>query len=88
MENIPFHIEIIGLLAATLTTFSFVPQVYMIWKKKSAENVSLTMFLMFFVGILLWLSYGCYLNSLPVILANIVTGLLSLVIIYCKFKYK
>ena len=88
MDSIPLHIEIIGLLAATLTTISFVPQVFMIWKKKSAESVSLTTFLLFFVGILLWLSYGCYLKSLSMIMANIVTGFLSLVIIYYKLKYK
>jgi MtN3 and saliva related transmembrane protein len=48
----------------------------------------LTMFLLFFVGILLWFSYGCYLKSLSMIIANIVTGFLSLVIIYYKLKYK
>jgi len=88
MESIPLYIEIIGLIAATLTTASFVPQVYKIWKTKSAEGVSLTMFLMFFTGVVLWLFYGLYLQSIAMTIANVVTGSLSLIIIYYKLKLK
>lgn len=88
MVGVPIHIEIVGLIAATLTTISFVPQVYKIWKTKSAEGVSLTMFLLFFTGVLLWLVYGVYLNSLAMIVANIVTAVLSIIIIYYKLKLK
>ena len=88
MEGIPLHIEVIGLIAASLTTASFVPQVYKIWKTKSAEGVSLTMFLMFFVGVILWLFYGLYLESIAMTIANIITGSLSLIIIYYKLRLK
>jgi MtN3 and saliva related transmembrane protein len=88
MSSIPLHIEIIGLIAACLTTASFVPQVYRIWKTKSADGVSLTMFLMFFTGVLLWLVYGIYIQSMSMTIANIITALLALVIIYYKLKFK
>ncbi len=88
MSSIPLHIEIIGLIAACLTTASFVPQVYRIWKTKSADGVSLTMFLMFFTGVLLWLVYGIYIQSMSMTIANIITALLALVIIYYKLKLK
>lgn len=88
MEAIPIHIEIIGLLAAVLTTISFVPQVYKIWKTKTAESVSLTMFLLFFAGVMLWLFYGIYLHSFAMTIANFVTGILALVIIYYKVKLR
>ncbi|MFC2110655.1 SemiSWEET family sugar transporter [Bacteroidota bacterium] len=88
MDIIPFHIEVIGLFAAILTTISFVPQVYRIWRTKSAESVSLTMFLLFFTGVLLWFVYGVYIGSLAMIIANAITGLLSLIIIYYKLKLK
>lgn len=88
MSSIPLHIEIIGLIAACLTTASFVPQVYRIWKTKSADGVSLTMFLMFFTGVLLWLVYGIYIKSMSMTIANIITALLALVIIYYKLKLK
>ena len=80
--------EIIGLIAAVLTTSAYVPQVYKTWKTKSAGNISLTMYLVMFVGIILWLIYGIHLNSLAMILANIVTIILTLIIIVFKLKYK
>lgn len=88
MEGIPFHVEVVGLIAATLTTISFVPQVYKIWRTKSAESVSLTMFLLFFTGVVLWFVYGVYIGSLSMTIANTITGALSLIIIYYKLKLK
>lgn len=82
------NIEILGLVAAVFTTSAFVPQVYKTWKTKSAKELSLTMFLVFFSGLMMWLVYGVFINSLSVILANSITGLFSLVLIYFKLKYK
>ncbi|MFT4832023.1 MAG: MtN3 and saliva related transmembrane protein [Psychroserpens sp.] len=81
-------IEIIGLVAAVLTTASFVPQVYKAWKQKATKDISLTMYLSLFVGVVLWLIYGIQIESLSIILANIVTGLLVLMVILLKIKYK
>ena len=80
--------EIVGLLAALLTTASFVPQVYKTWKSKSADSLSLTMYLVFFVGIILWLIYGIHLKSLAMIIANSITAVLSLLLIIFKLRYK
>ena len=81
-------IEIIGLVAAVLTTASFVPQVYKAWKQKATKDISLTMYLSLFVGLVLWLIYGIQIESLSIILANAVTGLLVLMVIFLKIKYK
>jgi len=80
--------EIIGLIAATLTTSAFVPQVYKAWKTRSTESLSLTMYTVFFTGILLWLWYGIHLDSLPMILSNSLTALLALFLILLKIRYK
>ena len=80
--------EIIGLLAAALTTASFVPQVYKTWKTKSTDSLSLTMYIIFFIGIFLWLIYGIHLRSLAMIVSNIVTGILALLLIFFKLQYK
>ena len=80
--------EIIGLIAAVLTTSSFVPQVYKTWKTKSAGNLSLTMYIAMFIGIILWLVYGIHLNSFSMIVANSVTALLTLSLIIFKLRYK
>jgi MtN3 and saliva related transmembrane protein len=83
-----FNIEIIGLLAAVCTTAAFIPQVYKTWKTKLVDELSLTMYVVFLIGIIFWLIYGLNINSISIILANTVTGLLVLVLIYFKLKYK
>ncbi|PHR70701.1 MAG: hypothetical protein COA67_07805 [Lutibacter sp.] len=83
-----FNIEIIGLIAAFFTTAAFVPQVVKIWKTKEVENLSLTMYLTMLSGVILWLIYGININSLSMILANIVTITLVCVIIFLKLRYK
>jgi len=80
--------EIIGLLAACITTASFLPQVFKTYKTKDTSGLSLTMYIAFFIGIILWLIYGIQLNSLPMILANVITAMLSLFLIIMKLKYK
>lgn len=83
-----FNVEIIGLIAATFTTAAFVPQVVKTWKTKSGENLSLSMYLVMLTGVIMWLIYGIQINSLSIILANIVTIILVCVIIFLKFRYK
>ena len=80
--------EIIGLIAATLTTSAYIPQAYKAYKTKSAGNVSFTMYIIMLIGILLWLVYGIHLQSLAMILANSIGTLLTLLILYLKVKYK
>lgn len=80
--------EIIGLIAAVLTTSAFVPQAYKTWTTKSADNLSLTMYIAMFIGIVLWLIYGIHLHSLAMILANSITAILTLIIIIFKLRYK
>ncbi len=81
------HIEIIGFIAAFLTTAAFLPQVYKTWKTKDVSGLSLPMLLMFFVGIVLWLVYAIYINSPSMIMANVITIVSSFFLIYFKIKY-
>ena len=81
-------IDLIGYLAAILTTTAFVPQAYKIWKTKSAQGVSLTMNLIMFTGVSLWGTYGFLIQSYPIILANFITASLLIMIIYFKVKHK
>lgn len=80
--------ETLGYVAGILTTIAFVPQVIQIYKTKSAKDVSLAMFLLFTAGVVMWLVYGIKSNAVPVIAANAITLLLSLVILFFKFKYR
>jgi len=81
-------IEIIGLIAATCTTLAFVPQVFKAWKYKSTQDISLTMYLVLLLGLILWLIYGLHHNSLAIILANSITGLLVLLMLALKLRHK
>ncbi len=77
----------IGLLAGTLTTIAFVPQVVKIWKTQHVRDLSLGMFATFSSGVLLWLWYGIEIGATPIIVANAVTLGLSLMILVFKIKY-
>ena len=79
--------DAIGFLAGALTTIAFVPQALKIYTSKSGQDVSARMLLIFSAGLILWLIYGIMIESLPVILANVVTLILSGTIIALKIRY-
>ncbi|GAA3595890.1 SemiSWEET transporter [Flavivirga amylovorans] len=81
------HIEIIGFIAAFLTTAAFLPQVYKTWKTKDVSSLSLPMLFIFFIGILMWLIYGFLKNSPPMIFANSITIVSVFLLVYFKIKY-
>ena len=77
----------LGLLAGTLTTVAFLPQVIRAYRTRSTRDVSLTMMVVLILGICLWLAYGLILNDLPLILANSVTFVLVALIIAAKLRW-
>jgi len=79
--------EGIGSLAAICTTIAFVPQLVRVWRRRSADDISLSMFLLFSTGEALWLTYGLRIRSAPVIAANVVTLALALVILVLKLRF-
>ena len=81
-------VSLIGYLAASLTTVAFVPQVVRAWRTRSTHDVSLSMFVMLNAGIFLWLIYGVLIHDLPLIAANLITGVLAASILYLKIRYK
>ena len=87
MNNPGPVVNIIGMAAAVCTTVSFVPQLIRVWHLRSAREISFTMFLVFSVGVFLWLVYGILIHSVPVMLANGATLLLSLAILALKLRF-
>ncbi|MCM8796775.1 MAG: SemiSWEET transporter [Candidatus Omnitrophica bacterium] len=79
--------KIVGLVAAFLTMFSFVPQIVKIVKTKSAHDVSIIMLFQLSIGALLWLIYGLSLRDIIIVLANGVTLLSLLIILVLYQKY-
>jgi len=80
-------IEFIGLVAATCTTVSFLPQVLHAFKSKSTKDISLPMYLTFSFGVAMWFVYGIFLHSVPIILANSITFVLVFIILLLKLKH-
>ena len=77
----------LGLVAAALTTSSFIPQLTKVWRTKYAGDLSYGMFAAYSVGILLWLVYGLLRRDLPLIVANGITLVLSVAILLLKIRY-
>lgn len=80
--------EYIGFLAATLTTISFIPQVLKIMKTKDTSGLSLGMYICFVIGVILWTIYGYINNDVPVFVANFITLMLAVIILYNIIKNK
>ena len=80
-------IDFIGYIAATCTTVAFLPQLIRVIRLRSAREISLGMFCVFSMGTALWLTYGLLSHSMPVVVANAVTFVLSLSILVLKLRY-
>ncbi len=77
----------IGSVAASLTTVSFVPQVWQVWKTRQTQAISLGMYSLFTLGVALWLVYGILLVSWPIIIANSITVMLAGAVLVMKLKF-
>jgi MtN3 and saliva related transmembrane protein len=80
-------VEYLGYAAAFCTTAAFVPQLMRVIRTRSARDISLPTFLLFSIGVFLWLLYGLSIRSKPIIASNAVTLVLSLSILVLKLRY-
>ena len=80
--------DMVGSIAACLTTASFVPQVWLSFKTRDVSGVSLGMYSVFTAGVALWLVYGLLLGAWPIVVANAVTLLLALTILGMKLRFR
>lgn len=79
--------DIVGSLAAILTTVSFFPQAWHSFRTKDVSGVSLGMYSVFTVGVALWLVYGLLLRAWPIVVANVITLGLALAILGMKVVF-
>ena len=79
--------DLIGSLAAALTTTAFIPQVWQIWRTKHTKDISLGMYIAFTSGVALWLLYGLMLSSWPIIIANGITVCLAGLVLVMKIRF-
>lgn len=81
-----FHVDIIGYVAACLTTFSFLVQAIQSWRTRDLSGISVGMYSMFTVGVALWLTYGIVIESWPLIVTNALTFLFASSVLIMKLK--
>ncbi|MEO8513076.1 MAG: SemiSWEET transporter [Ignavibacteria bacterium] len=79
---------VLGLLAACLTTFAYLPQSIKAIKTKHTKDISFPMVIMLEFGLITWLIYGILISSIPIIAANTVSIVFMSTILYLKIKYK
>ena len=80
--------KVVGILAATLTMFSFIPQILKSFKTKSVKDVSLITVLQLSLGVFLWILYGLHLRDAIIILANCITLFSLIILLYFYFTYR
>jgi MtN3 and saliva related transmembrane protein len=81
-------VTIVGLAAAAITVISLFPQLVKVWRTKSTKDISLGMFALFCGGVFLWFVYGILMKDVPIIVANLLGFIQTLIILMFKFKYK
>lgn len=85
MDNGGFT-TVLGLVAGTLTTLSFLPQLLKAWKSRSTHDISFGMLALFSAGLVLWIVYGLIVADVPVIMANSVTLVFVGLILVLKLR--
>jgi MtN3 and saliva related transmembrane protein len=81
-------IQIIGFVAGTCTSLAAAPQLIKAWKTKEVKDISMKMFLLFVVGISLWLLYGILKSDIPIVITNSISLAFNGAMLALKLKYK
>jgi len=80
--------SIIGLIAGLLTTGAFLPQIIKTIRTKDTKAISLSMYIVYVVGVLIWFVYGIMLGEIAIIITNIFSLLFGLIMLIMKIFYK
>ncbi|MDA8105445.1 MAG: SemiSWEET transporter [Nitrospiraceae bacterium] len=80
------HTTLLGIAAGTLTTIAYLPQVIKVWKTRSTHDISAGMFITLCLGLVMWTFYGLSINSMPVIIANIISLVLAFTVLVFKIR--
>ena len=79
--------DVLGYAAATLTTASFVPQVWRTLRTRDVSGISLKMYSLFTLGIAVWLAYGFVLKQTPMLVANSISLVLACAVLVMRVRF-
>ena len=80
--------ELLGFVAAACTTLAFLPQAFYVWRRRSADDISLAMYLILLTGVVLWIAYGLRIRSVPLVAANVATLALAGAVLVGKLRFR
>lgn len=78
--------DLIGYIAAFLTTLSFFPQALKTLRSRDTHSISLRMYLLFTTGVMLWSIYGWMVGDGPVLIANLITLVPAVIVLALKLS--
>ena len=81
-------VTIIGTVASVGTALSMLPQLTKLIKEKKAENISLYMLFVLFLGVSCWIVYGLLKNDWIIIISNSFSFVINLALTVLTLKYK
>lgn len=79
---------IIGLIACLLTTGAFLPQIIKTVKTKETKDISLSMYIIYIVGVLVWFVYGFMIEETAILIGNTFSFIFGMIMLIMKLKYK
>ncbi|NDY82280.1 hypothetical protein G3I67_03445 [Orrella sp. NBD-18] len=85
-QDFALLVEVVGYVGATLTTVAFFPQTFKVIRTRDTQSISLAMYVLFTLGVCFWLAYGLLIRSFPVVIANVITVVLSGIIMLMKIR--
>ncbi len=78
--------EIIGYLSGACTMLAFLPQAIKSITTKNVSGLSLSMYVIYCMGLVFWILYGVYLHSFQIMLFNSITLIFNVAILYLIIK--
>jgi len=81
------YIDLLGYIAGFLLSVSLLPQAIKSWKTKKTRDISLSRYIIYVVGLILWVSYAFIIGNGPVAVTNVFGLILAIFILYLKLKY-
>ncbi len=79
--------ELLGLIAGAFTSIALIPQVWCLFRLRSAREISLAFTSLFLIGTACWFAYGILLSLLPVVFWNGINLVLAVAMLFAKLKY-
>ena len=78
----------LGIAAGLCSTASFVPQLLKAWRQNDTEAISKRMYLVTVTAFVLWTSYGFVIGSLPIVVFNLLSLILSGAILVLTLRHQ